>query len=109
MITEYCENGDLSQQLDHLNFLEERLAKFLVAELILAIDYIHNRNILYRDLKPENILIDSEGHIRLADFGLAKQALDGTRVPAQSFCGSPAYLAPEMIKKHGVTESGDVY
>jgi serine/threonine protein kinase len=64
---------------------------------------------LFRDLKPENILIDSEGHIRLADFGLAKQAEDGRNFVAQSFCGSPAYLAPEMLSKAGVTESGDMY
>ena len=82
MITEYCENGDLSEQLDHLNFLDEKLSKFIIAELILAIEYIHNNHILYRDLKPENILIDGKGHIRLADFGLAKQSIDGTKIPA---------------------------
>jgi serine/threonine protein kinase len=60
-------------------------------------------------LKPENILIDIEGHIRLADFGLAKQGGDSSKVIAQSFCGSPAYLAPEMLRKEGVTQSCDVY
>jgi len=71
---------------------------------------LHKKKILFRDLKPENILIDSDGHIRLADFGLAKQvASSGRNQIAQSFCGSPAYLAPEMLKKEGVTESGDVY
>lgn len=55
------------------------MAKFYVAELILGIQYIHSKNILYRDLKPENILIDDKGHIRLADFGLAKQGLEGKK------------------------------
>jgi serine/threonine protein kinase len=57
------------------------LAKFIAAELILAIQYLHSNNILYRDLKPENILIDDHGHIRLADFGLAKQgpSIDGKK------------------------------
>lgn len=76
MVTEYCENGDLSWHLDQLQFLDERQAKFIAAELVLGIEHLHARNVIYRDLKPENILIDEEGHIRLADFGLAKDASD---------------------------------
>ena len=86
------------------------MARFLTAELILAMQYVHSLSILFRDLKPENILIDRDGHIRLADFGLAKKA--GTpdhKQIALSFCGSPAYLAPEMLSRAGVTEAGDVY
>lgn len=110
MVMELIENGDLSQHLDHLQFIEEPLAKFITAELVLAMQYVHSKNVLFRDLKPENILIDKQGHIRLADFGLAKQG--GTqdhKQIAQSFCGSPAYLAPEMLSRAGVTEAGDVY
>lgn len=59
MVTELCENGDLSNHLDNLQFFDEKLAKFLTAELILALEYIHTKSILYRDLKPENILVDS--------------------------------------------------
>ena len=76
----------------------------MAAELISGIKCLHTKDILFRDLKPENILIDVDGHIRLGDFGLAKQGS-----VAQSFCGSPAYLAPEMLKKEGVTKAGDVY
>ena len=109
MALEYCENGDLSQILDDQSLLEEKIAKFLVAELILGLQCLHQKGILYRDLKPENLLLDSEGHIHLADFGLAKQGKEGQDITAQSFCGSPAYLAPEMLKKEGVTKAGDVY
>jgi serine/threonine protein kinase len=109
MALEYCENGDLSNILDEHSLLDEKIAKFLIAELILGMKYLHNCGILFRDLKPENILIDSDGHIRLADFGLAKQGKEGVDEKAQSFCGSPAYLAPEMLKKEGVTKAGDVY
>lgn len=110
MVMELCEHGDLSQQLDHYQFFDESLARFIGAELILAMQHVHERNVLYRDLKPENILIDKDGHIKLADFGLAKQAKSGGRdAIAQSFCGSPAYLAPEMLNKVGVSQSGDVY
>ena len=77
MAIEYCENGDLSQILDEYSLFEEKTAKFLVAELILGIQCLHEKGILFRDLKPENILLDSEGHIRLADFGLAKQGKEG--------------------------------
>ena len=72
MALEYCENGDLSQILDEYSILDEKIAKFLIAELILGIKCLHSKGILFRDLKPENILIDNDGHIRLADFGLAK-------------------------------------
>ena len=95
--------------MDQETLLDEKIAKFLTAELILGIQHLHKKGILFRDLKPENILIDSDGHIRLADFGLAKQGKEGFDEKAQSFCGSPAYLAPEMLKKLGVTTSADVY
>ena len=112
MAVEYCSNGDLSEVLDYHSLLDEDIAKFVIAELILGMAYMHNKGIIFRDLKPENILLDSEGHIRLADFGLAKQneeALGKKDFKASSFCGSPAYLAPEMLMKKGVSKSGDVY
>ena len=77
MALELCENGDLSQILDDYSLIEEKMAKFLIAELILGMRYLHQKGILFRDLKPENILVDSEGHLRLADFGLAHQGKEG--------------------------------
>ena len=58
--------------------------------------YLHNKKILYRDIKPENILMDIEGHIRIADFGLSKLNINEDEL-AYSFCGSPEYMAPEML------------
>lgn len=75
-----------------------------MAQIILALEYLHNHNILYRDLKPENILIAKDGYIRLTDFGLSKE-----NCFAMSFCGSPAYLSPEMLEKKGVGFSTDIY
>jgi serine/threonine protein kinase len=76
--------------------------------VILAIEYVHSLNVIYRDLKPENILINNDGHIKLADFGLAKEGINDKQF-AKSFCGSPAYLAPEMLTNKGVGKSSDIY
>ena len=107
MILDYCPIGDLSYQIQ-LNLFEEDEAKFYIAELILAIEYLHQHDIIYRDLKPENILIDADGHVKLADFGLAKENVS-SNVPNKTFCGSPQYLSPEMLSKEGTTKSSDIY
>ena len=73
MVTDYCAGRDLSLVIASKMMLEEEEARFYLAELILAINYLHKEKILYRDLKPENILIDTDGHIKLADFGLSKE------------------------------------
>lgn len=73
MVLDYCPGRDLAYHLQSRYVLEEHVARFFIAEVILAIEYIHSMNVIYRDLKPDNILIDADGHIKLADFGLAKE------------------------------------
>jgi serine/threonine protein kinase len=107
MVEQYCQGGDLQYHLK-INLFEEEDAKFYIAEIILAIEYLHNLHTIYRDLKPENILIGEDNHIVLADFGLAKEGITGREV-SQSFCGSPAYLPPETVNMKGVGKSGDIY
>ena len=107
MILDLCSLGDLKYQIKEYLF-EEDDAKFYIAEIILAIEYLHKRDIIYRDLKPENILIDEEGHFKLADFGLAKENVIND-IPNKTFCGSPQYLSPEMLSKEGTTKSSDIY
>jgi len=80
-------------------FNEER-AKMYLAELLLAIEDLHKRDIIFRDLKPDNVVFDEDGHSLLTDFGLSKEGVN-TNSGARSFCGSPAYLAPEMLKRSG--------
>jgi len=108
LVLDLCPGGDLSLHLANKGTFTEDEVKFYMAELVLAIEHIHSLDVIYRDLKPENILLDEEGHIKLADFGLAKENIGKDDV-ARSFCGSPAYLSPEMVKRRGVGKSADLY
>ena len=67
-----CTGGEIFFHLNRLKKLSEEQAKFFFCEIILGIEYLHGKNVVYRDIKPENILIDVDGHIRIADFGLSK-------------------------------------
>ena len=107
MVIDYCPGGDLNFHIIQ-NVFEEDEAKFYIAELILGIEHLHNLNIIYRDLKPENILINSDNHIKLADFGLAKEGINDSSM-TRSFCGSPAYLSPEMLIRKSAGKSADMY
>jgi serine/threonine protein kinase len=76
--------------------MNERQARFYFCEILLALEYLHDNDILYRDLKPENVVLDENGHLKLTDFGLSKINFK-TRDKAYSFCGSPEYMAPEIL------------
>jgi serine/threonine protein kinase len=101
-VLEYVPGGELFNYMQQeRRFCQERVC-FYVAQIALALDYLHNSNILYRDLKPENILLDRDGYIKLADFGLAKFADHST-----TFCGTPEYIAPEMLSGSGYDKTAD--
>lgn len=108
MVLEMCPNGDLDTLLKQVRCFTSEQAKNYIAQVILAVEYLHSLDIIYRDLKPMNILIDEEGYIKLTDFGLAKENVT-QKNPAMSFCGSPAYLAPELINSTGAWKPVDVY
>ena len=79
-----------------------------MCEILLGFKHLHERDIVYRDVKPENILIDMDGHVRIADFGLAKVIRQNER--SHSFCGSPEYLCPEMLMQgEGHDRRLDIY
>ncbi len=79
-----------------------------MAEILLALEYLHAKDIIFRDLKPDNVVLDRDGHCLLTDFGLSKEGVYDNE-GAKSFCGSMAYLAPEMIKRTGHGKSVDWY
>lgn len=95
LVLDYCAGGELFFHLSRLRRFPERVAKFYTAELLLALGYLHNKGIIYRDLKPENVLLDAEGHVKLGDFGLAKDRISHPYKGATSVCGTPEYMAPE--------------
>jgi len=92
--------GELFTYLRKDSKFSETRARIYCAEIIEAIDCLHKQGIIYRDLKPENVLLDSEGHIRITDFGLSKQYME-PGMKTKSFCGTPEYLAPEIITADG--------
>ena len=108
LILEYCCNGDLAKHLLFEKRFSESRAKFYICEVLLALENLHQRDIIFRDLKPDNVVLDEEGHCKLTDFGLSKEGVTENQ-SASSFCGSIAYLAPEMLKKQGHGKAVDWY
>ena len=93
---EYCPGGELFNLLQKKRRFSEEHAKFYAVQVLLALEHIHNYDVVYKDLKPENILIDEEGYIRLVDFGLAKRGIKANE-GIKSDSGTPEYLAPEIL------------
>ncbi|XP_015447396.1 ribosomal protein S6 kinase alpha-2 isoform X2 [Pteropus alecto] len=106
LILDFLRGGDLFTRLSKEVMFTEEDVKFYLAELALALDHLHSLGVIYRDLKPENILLDEEGHIKITDFGLSKEAIDHDK-RAYSFCGTIEYMAPEVVNRRGHTQSAD--
>jgi serine/threonine protein kinase len=100
MVIDYLNGGELFYHLSQDDTFSEERARFYAAEVVLALGYLHDNGILYRDLKPENLLLDMHGHICLVDFGLCKDGL-GIGTKTHTFCGSPEYIAPEVLRGKG--------
>uniref|UniRef100_A0A3B4ULE8 Serine/threonine-protein kinase Sgk1 n=2 Tax=Seriola TaxID=8160 RepID=A0A3B4ULE8_SERDU len=97
-VLDFINGGELFFHLQKERTFPEPRAKFYIAEMASALGYLHSLTIVYRDLKPENILLDQEGHIVLTDFGLCKEGISQTDTTT-TFCGTPEYLAPEVLRK----------
>ncbi|GAA5807244.1 hypothetical protein MFLAVUS_000600 [Mucor flavus] len=105
MVMDYVPGGELFTFMRKCIKLQEDVAKFYAAEVLLTIAYLHTQNVIYRDLKPENILLDAQGHIKMTDFGFAKVVPDIT----WTLCGTPDYLAPEIIQSKGYGKPVDYW
>jgi len=122
LVMEYSPGGDCLSLLEKVGYLEEFVAKSFIAEMVLALEYLHNNGVVHRDLKPDNMLIGSDGHIKLTDFGLSvfgiKESLEQQsdrnyvlptvtegkltrREKSYSCVGTPDYLAPEILRGTG--------
>ena len=95
--------GDLYRLIEKLGQVPEKVARFYISSVVLALAHIHSHEIIYRDLKPENVLLDVRGFVKLCDFGFAKQVSDRT----YTRCGTPDYTAPEMLLNQGVNQACD--
>lgn len=105
-VLDYYRGGELFFHLKKKRRFTEREAQIFVAEVALALGHLHRINVIYRDLKPENILLDDDGHICLTDFGLSKQQMNHSNL-AHTFCGTPEYLAPEIVTNVGHSKAVD--
>ncbi|CAD8066415.1 unnamed protein product [Paramecium sonneborni] len=108
LVMDLCSGGDLATHLSLLNSYSENTVKIFAAEITLALEALHSQGIIFRDLKPDNIVLDANGHALLTDFGLSKSGID-EEILNQSFCGTLAYLAPEMLMKKGHGRQVDWY
>ncbi|PSN58180.1 cGMP-dependent protein kinase [Blattella germanica] len=107
MLMESCLGGELWTILRDKGHFDDATTRFYTACVVEAFDYLHTRNIIYRDLKPENLLLDVNGYVKLVDFGFAKKLQHGRKT--WTFCGTPEYVAPEVILNRGHDISADYW
>ncbi|KAL7947175.1 kinase-like domain-containing protein [Trichoderma barbatum] len=111
MLLDYVPGGELFSYLRKYRRFDEQVARFYAAEIVLVLEFLHERQggVAYRDLKPENLLLDQDGHIKLVDFGFAKRLgyKEDRPVETYTLCGTPEYLAPEVIHNKGHTTAVD--
>uniref|UniRef100_A0A8C8M2W4 Uncharacterized protein n=1 Tax=Oncorhynchus tshawytscha TaxID=74940 RepID=A0A8C8M2W4_ONCTS len=107
MIMEFCVGGEIWTKLKEVGRFDEPIAVFCAACVVEAYAYLHKKGIMYRDLKPENLMLDAKGYVKLVDFGFAKELVHGNKT--YSFCGTPEYMAPEIIQNQGHDFAADFW
>jgi serine/threonine protein kinase len=107
LVLDYVPGGELFRRLTEEGMFPAGRARLYAAEILLGLGHLHANGLIYRDLKPENILIDADGHVRITDFGLVKPGLIDSRASTATFCGTPQYMAPEIIRHGRYTKAVD--
>eukprot|EP00199_Chlamydomonas_sp_CCMP681_P000070 CAMPEP_0119102536 /NCGR_PEP_ID=MMETSP1180-20130426/1251_1 /TAXON_ID=3052 ORGANISM="Chlamydomonas cf sp, Strain CCMP681" /NCGR_SAMPLE_ID=MMETSP1180 /ASSEMBLY_ACC=CAM_ASM_000741 /LENGTH=1028 /DNA_ID=CAMNT_0007086843 /DNA_START=136 /DNA_END=3222 /DNA_ORIENTATION=+ len=106
LLQEWVPGGELFHHLDLEGAFDEATSMFFAASVLTALEFLHNKNMVYRDLKPENLLLDAQGYIKVADFGFAKFIGEDK---TYTICGTPDYQAPEVIMRRGTTKAADYW
>ena len=105
LVMDFLGGGELFFHLKRRGLILEKEVRFYLAEMVLAIEFLHNKGIIHRDLKPENVLLRDDGHVCITDFGLAKEI--GDLESARTLCGTSEYMAPEMLTRNGYGKGVD--
>jgi serine/threonine protein kinase len=106
LLQEWVPGGELFHHLDLEGAFDEPKAMFFAANVLLALEFLHSKGIVYRDLKPENLLLDAQGYLKMADFGFAKYVGEDKTF---TICGTPDYQAPEVIMRRGTNKAADYW
>jgi serine/threonine protein kinase len=106
MVMDYLKGGELFERLQEERKFSQQRTQLYAAEIVLALEYLHSKQLIYRDLKAENVMIDEQGHLKLRDFGLVKSGMGPTSTTT-TFCGTIEYMAPEVLKREPYTRAVD--
>ena len=109
IVTDFYPGGDLLYHIRNKQKFTEKEAKIYLAQVVIALEYLHKKNILYRTLSPESITLDSQGYIRLSDFSLSKNDIESSFDCTNSFCGTSDYMAPEIIQGKNYGKCVDIW
>jgi len=107
LVMDFVNGGELFFHLQQEDCFSEERARFYAAEILLGLEHLHENGIIYRDLKLENLLLTPDGHIKITDFGLSKEGMHSDAESTKTFCGTPEYMAPEMLTGKGYTTAVD--
>jgi len=107
LVMDYINGGEMYYHLQNDGVFSIERVRYYAAEITLALEYLHQNGIIYRDLKPENVLLDADGNLKITDFGLSKDGMEEESARTETFCGTPEYLAPEIVEGGPYTKSVD--